>query len=195
METYPKIILMASHIEIAHFLLRKHVRKGDMVIDATCGNGHDSLLLADLALTPRSGSLHCYDIQEVAVRATKERLKNHPCLKRVAFHHTSHTELPEGSPSVVVYNLGYFPGGDTSLTTLTETSFSSFNTALSRLKPGGALFITFYPGHPEGARELETGQSWAKEVRSQGFKLFVYKQLYADSVPQLWVIKKPFPKK
>lgn len=39
------------------------VKPGDVVIDATCGNGADSMALAQLALTDQSGRLYCIDIQ------------------------------------------------------------------------------------------------------------------------------------
>lgn len=185
---------MTSHIDIAHFILSRHVRKGDTVIDATCGNGNDTLHLANLALTPKTGLVYCFDIQEDAINATKNRLKSHPFFDRIVFSHSSHTNLPECTPSVIVYNLGYLPGGDPSLTTQTEETFFSLDKGLSLLKPGGALSITFYPGHPEGARELSHAQIWSESVRDQGFKIFIYNNFFDTYAPQLWIVKKPFQK-
>ena len=43
--------------------------EGDICIDATAGNGHDTLLLAELV--GASGSIIAFDIQEQAVQETK----------------------------------------------------------------------------------------------------------------------------
>jgi len=185
---------MASHLDVTHFILSKHVRKGDTVIDATCGNGNDAQHLANLALTHDTGNLHCIDIQLDAINSTKKRLHVHPQSSRIVYHHGSHDNLPSCSPSTIVYNLGYLPGGDKSLTTMVESTFSSFEKALEMLRPGGALFITFYPGHPEGIKELEYAEHWHPKIESAGFKIFLYKHLSDRFSPQLWIIKKPFQK-
>src|SRR6185436_10014836 len=80
----------------------------------------------------------------------------------ITFLHQCHTQLPQDEKvKLIVYNLGYLPGGNKSLTTLTSTTLTSLNTAYALLAPGGALSITCYPGHPEGAREEAAIHSWA----------------------------------
>lgn len=50
-------------LPFAHDTLRKVVRPGDYVIDATCGNGHDTLLLAELVGI--NGHVLGFDIQQI----------------------------------------------------------------------------------------------------------------------------------
>jgi hypothetical protein len=54
-------------------LLEKTVHKGETVVDATMGNGHDTLFLGDLV--GDRGLVLAYDIQERAVKKTEARLR------------------------------------------------------------------------------------------------------------------------
>ena len=61
-----------------------------------------------------------------------------------------------GEPvKAIVFNLGWLPGGDHRITTLTETTLPAIQQALALLMPMGVLVICVYPGHPEGEREQE----------------------------------------
>lgn len=59
-------------LPFAHDTLRKVVRSGDYVVDATCGNGHDTLLLAELVGV--NGHVLGFDIQQLAIDATLESI-------------------------------------------------------------------------------------------------------------------------
>ncbi len=142
MKTIP---LTQSHLTLAHQIWRETLSPNDIVIDATCGNGHDTLFLASLAR-----EVHSIDIQENALAAARKKL---PPQHSVIFYHQCHSSLPALTPKLIVYNLGYLPGSDKSLTTLTETTLQSIQEAQKILVPGGTLSITCYPGHTEGAKE------------------------------------------
>jgi SAM-dependent methyltransferase len=155
-----KPALFHNHLTFAHFLWQQLLNLGDSVLDATCGNGHDTLFLAQKVLDADRGSVHAIDMQSRALQATKLRLESSlpaPLLKRVHYWQQSHAAFPSQiaprSLRLVVYNLGYLPGGDHSLTTKTESTLASIQSALPLIQPGGALSITCYPGHSEGAVE------------------------------------------
>jgi hypothetical protein len=100
------------------------------------------------------------DVQATAIDNTRALLKSHlaaSALNRVHFLHESHAQFPSsiapGSIKLIVYNFGYLPGGDKTLTTRVETSLESVNNAQALLLPGGAISLTCYPGHEEGALE------------------------------------------
>lgn len=147
------------HIEKAHATWKSFLRPGDTVVDATCGNGHDTLFLAHL------GELNiiAIDIQARALAAAQERLG--PLASQVAWRLECHSQLPQilnsASPRLIVYNLGYLPGGDKSKTTLMQTTLQSLHHAVAWLLPGGLISITCYPGHPEGEREEIALLEWA----------------------------------
>ena len=60
---------MKRPLEMAHDFLAEVVTKEDIVVDATMGNGHDTLFLAKLAK-----KVYAFDIQEQALEKTQERL-------------------------------------------------------------------------------------------------------------------------
>lgn len=149
-----------SHLELAHHYWEEIVSPGDCVIDATCGNGHDTLKLAQLVLTEESGEVFAIDVQASALEKSRELLSQNlsPTLfQRVHWIAQSHENFPQTilpeSVKLIVYNFGYLPGGDKSFTTKTDTTLQSIKQALKLLYKGGALSLTCYPGHPEGAVE------------------------------------------
>ncbi len=96
------------------------------------------------------GKVIALDIQEEALERTRAHLG--PLASRVELCHQSHEELPQiqVNISLVVYNLGYLPGGDKSITTQAPSTLASLKKFLT-IAP--AVSVTCYPGHPEGARE------------------------------------------
>lgn len=153
--------LFHSHLDLAQDYWRKLIQPGDCVIDATSGNGHDTLFLAQLLLSDeRPGSLIAIDKQSQAVEATFQRLSSHlspKALAHIRFLNQCHTTFPNDlaptSVALIVYNLGYLPGGKKTLTTVGQTTLQSLEAALPLIKPGGCISLTCYPGHPEGKIE------------------------------------------
>ena len=58
--------------EWCHFMIRSQAVEGGTYIDGTMGNGHDTLLLCELA--GKKGSVWAFDVQEQALRNTKALL-------------------------------------------------------------------------------------------------------------------------
>jgi SAM-dependent methyltransferase len=150
--------MFANPLSLAHHFWSQHVKPGDWVIDATCGNGKDTRYLRELA--GGEGGVIGMDIQQDAIDKTNSLLKNNFTnvqLQNIHLFLQSHETFPllvyEKPISLIVYNLGYLPGGDKSLTTLTSTTLDSVENALPLLSPGGLLSLTCYPGHEEGAVE------------------------------------------
>ncbi|KAH9288529.1 hypothetical protein KI387_032646, partial [Taxus chinensis] len=57
--------------DVAHVVWRHVVRRGDFVIDATCGNGHDTLALAKMVCEEsRMGLVYAMDLQQSALQNT-----------------------------------------------------------------------------------------------------------------------------
>jgi hypothetical protein len=147
----------ALHLEFAKKYWTKQVRPGDCIIDATCGNGHDTLFLC--SLLQGQGELIAIDIQETALENTAFRLQtlSLELQTTVRLVKGCHATLPKTSksPHLIVYNLGYLPGGDKSATTRTETTLESIQCALHILGTQGAISIMCYPGHEEGRKETQ----------------------------------------
>ncbi|KAJ9139599.1 hypothetical protein P3X46_030319 [Hevea brasiliensis] len=145
--------------EVAHSVWKHVVEKGDTVIDATCGNGYDTLALLKM-VADESGTARVYgvDIQRDALENTSSLLdenvtpKEKELVKLFSICHGRMEEIvPENSPvRLVAFNLGYLPGGDKALTTVPETTMLALEAAKRILVPGGLISVVVYVGHPGG---------------------------------------------
>lgn len=189
--------LFQSHLDAAHAYWKQLVQPGDTVIDATCGNGHDTLLLAQLCLTPSSGKVFAIDTQPNAIQKTLFLLQQHlapECYERVQFvngcHSSFPTEIQPQTIKLVTYNLGYLPGGNKSLTTKVTSTLQSLGNALPLVSHGGAISITCYPGHPEGKREEEKLLSFISDLEPQEWQCTHQCWLNRHNAPSLILIQK-----
>ena len=137
-----------------HFIL-EHLKEGDVAVDFTMGNGHDTLFLS--STVGQSGKVYAFDIQESALVSTEKNLKENGAPDNYTLICASHDRAMDFVSEPVkagMFNLGYLPGsGDKSLTTRRETTLPAVKAALTLLAPGGVLIVAVYPGHEEG--ELE----------------------------------------
>lgn len=157
---------LPTAVRWAQNLLLSRLRKGDIVIDATAGNGHDSLFLAQQVLP--GGQLFIFDVQAEALRQSRVRLtENEVPLDAVTFLHAGHetlnTTLPDalrGKVRAIMFNLGYLPGGDKQLITQPATTMTALQAALDWLDKGGLLTVVAYPGHEGGREEALALEQW-----------------------------------
>ena len=163
----------------AHRELAAVLREGDIAIDATAGNGHDTLFLASKVGV--QGKVIAFDIQPSAITATANRIRAAGYIRRAVFVIGSHTYIREhilpGKARAVVFNLGYLPGGDHSLVTLADTTLAALNQSLDALMSGGLLAIVCYPGHPGGDLESDAVIGWAQELDSDFYRHEVDRRL------------------
>lgn len=147
---------MENALSLVGRRLREIVKAGDVAIDATVGNGHDTRLLAEL-VGPQ-GVVYGFDLQLMALESA--RLATADCSATIRFVHAGHEIMVEhvdekhvGEVSAIVFNLGYLPGGDKSLTTTAKTTTLAIAASLALLRKGGVITVVCYR-HPEGEREL-----------------------------------------
>jgi predicted methyltransferase len=159
----------------AHRAVAAVLRPGDRAIDATAGNGHDTLFLA--GLVGESGRVTAFDVQAEAITAARARVAAAGLAERVEFVHASHASLPDhvapGSVAAVMFNLGYFPGGDHAVITRAAETLAALDAALVALKPGGILTVVCYPGHPGGDEESAAVLGWVEARDAAAFSTAV----------------------
>ena len=154
----------------AHRVISEVVKEGDLVVDATAGNGHDTLFLA--GLVGEAGKVMAFDVQRAAIDSTRERLEKAGVGERVDLFHESHGKLLEragrGSVAAVMFNLGYLPGGDHEVITEVGETGKAVVQSLFVLKPGGVMTIVCYTGHPGGEEEAEVVVMSLKRILEEG---------------------------
>lgn len=158
--------------QIFKMLIDPFLYKGMIAVDCTVGNGHDTLFLAKEAGT--EGKVYGFDVQASAIEATKKRLSDHDDIAPVEIFHAGHENLEahiDEALDIVVYNLGYLPRHDKSITTMTQTTLESVKQAMKMIKPGGVVSVIAYPGHDEGANELAGLSEFLKDIDQAEFDI------------------------
>ncbi|WP_240414764.1 tRNA (mnm(5)s(2)U34)-methyltransferase [Paenibacillus periandrae] len=172
---------MLSILNYAHKLVEQLVGPGDTVVDATAGNGGDTLFLA--RLVGHKGTVHAFDIQQQAITATKQRLaQEQPDYSHVRLHLCSHAELDSHVPEAaeqqvgaVMFNLGYLPGSDHQAVTTPSTTIPALQAAAASLRKGGILTIVLYTGHQGGEDEAAAVRVWAEQLPQKQFQVLEYR--------------------
>ena len=185
-------MVLQNALAFAKTLTRKVVRSGDVVVDATVGNGHDTSFLAEMV--GDEGQVFGFDVQERAIAATRDRLKAAGYSKRTTLFKRSHAELIDALPErfigeikAVMFNLGYLPGADKSIITQKGSTLSGLRAALDVMSPGGLLTVVLYTGHPGGKEEAEAVEAWAISLDPKRYHAMAYRFLNQPNDPP-WLI-------
>ncbi|MFW5972427.1 MAG: class I SAM-dependent methyltransferase [Bacteroidota bacterium] len=146
----------ASAVDLSHQIILTSLSRGDVAVDATCGNGHDTVFLCDAV--GEAGHVYAFDVQPEAIIETENRLVEAGVRQRATLIEAGHERmtdmLPSGvSPAAVMFNLGYRPGGSKSRITRSETTLVAIRSALKVLHPAGIVLLVVYTGHPGGREE------------------------------------------
>lgn len=165
---------------------------GARAVDATMGNGKDTLWLC--RLVGETGRVYAFDVQPEAVARTRALLEAEGMSGRAALFCEGHQRMAEfvpGPVDVVMFNLGWLPGAEHAVTTQVSTTLAAAEAALALLKPEGLMTICAYPGHDEGARELEALLAWAKALDGRKWDAMLRCYLNQPGMPpQLIAVKR-----
>lgn len=144
---------MIDLLEIEKSLLLPHIKAGGVAVDFTMGNGHDTLWLAQKVT--ENGRVFAFDIQPQALESTQKLLDENK-ISNTTLILDSHANVKNYVKTEIcagMFNLGYLPGGDKSITTRHESSLAAIIAGTELLSPDGGLLIAVYPGHAEGTIE------------------------------------------
>jgi len=151
--------------EQVHHDLKQYIHAGDCVIDATAGNGYDTLFLAQS--TGVNGIVFSFDIQRQALEKTRQRVEQYDNIALVKYipcgHEWMTTETPvfyHGKVQAIVFNLGYLPQAEHMIITKPTTTLAALQQSIVLLKQGGVISIVAYTGHEGGRNEAESIKQW-----------------------------------
>lgn len=179
-------------VPLTRFFLRQRLSPGDRAIDATCGNGQDTLLLAELVGS--EGQIWAFDIQAEALEKTRECLEAADCMGRVRLIHASHARMSDfvtEPVQAIVFNLGYLPAGRQEIKTCAETTVAGLEQGRKLLLPAGIILIAVYTGHEGGKEEWSAVKNWAEGLDPREFNVWQSRQLNrSDRAPFLVIVEK-----
>jgi predicted methyltransferase len=175
--------LLLRITQYVHKVLQDTVRKGDTVIDATMGNGHDTAFLAHLV--GEEGKVIAYDIQEKALAETRKILRAQQLESRVVLNHQCHSQMdkPPVPCSAIVFNLGYLPRSDKKITTTVKTTLPAIEQALKYLAVGGLLVLVVYWQHEQGKQEKHSIESFVETLPFSEFIVLKYQFINLTNEP------------
>lgn len=161
-----------NSLDISHKIIRETVKIGDTVIDATMGKGGDTLFLADIV--GENGKVYAFDIQKMALTHTAEKLKIEGLDQRVELILDGHQNIKDHvktEVSGIMFNLGYLPGGDHNVYTMSETTKQAIEASLNLIKVGGIISIVVYYGGDSGYEEKNDIMEYIKTIDNKRFSV------------------------
>ena len=145
---------MIDLLDLHKQFILTHLHEGDIAVDFTLGNGHDTEFLSNTV--GENGHVFAFDIQEQALASTEEHLKESGCPQNYTLILDSHHNVKKYVDvpfKAGMFNLGYLPGSDKSVTTMRKTTLPAIEAAISLMDRDAVIIVAIYPGHPEGEAE------------------------------------------
>ena len=175
---------MKRPLELAHDFLAQVITKDDVVVDATMGNGYDTLFLAKLAK-----QVYAFDIQEQALEKTSQRIQE-AGLTNVDLILQGHETVDEYVTEVkaAIFNLGYLPSADKSIITQPQTTIEALEKLCQVLVKGGRIAIMIYYGHEGGDIERDAVLDFVSQLPQQEYTATIYRTLNQINNPPFLVM-------
>jgi len=170
-----------------HSVLAASIEEGDFCIDATAGKGKDTLFLAQQ--TGKTGRVLAFDIQPDAIRQAEQLVREHGYSEQVQFILNGHENIDQyalaDSAAVILFNLGYLPGGDHSVATKESTTLEAAKKGLEILKKQGVMCICIYSGRDSGFLEKKAVLSWVQNLPAKEYDVIVCSFMNKPNNPPL----------
>ena len=191
--------MLQTALHFSHSLLEEILQPGDHVIDATMGNGYDTVFMAEKI--GKTGHVYSFDVQKEALLSTKSKLTEQDLLDRTSLflqgHETLGTVVDEAQPiKAGIFNLGYLPKSDKSVITLPETTRTAMEEILKRLVPRGRMILVVYYGHEGGEKELDMVQDYCQSLPQEKYNVLKYQFInQKNNTPILYCVEKKVVKR
>ncbi len=183
-----------TYVSLTHMAqerIAQQLQPGQFAIDATVGNGHDTVFLAESVGT--QGQVIGFDIQSQALANTHQRMADAEFESHVTLIHDGHENMSaqvpasmHGQISAIMFNLGYLPGSDKHTITLPKTTSTAIKAATRLLAPNGVMTILVYRGHAGGQDEADAVIHVLESLCTSDFEI----SRHTSPGPWLYVIEK-----
>ncbi len=175
-----------------HEFLKEFIHQGDSVVDATVGNGLDTVFLA--SQVGNHGKVYGFDIQETAIQMTYEQLCNNKLQDRVILIKDSHAHLNNYVKEPIqcsMFNLGYLPKGDKQIITKPKTTVAALELMFQLVCDGGIVSIVVYDGHDGGETEKEAVTEYLASLHPKEYDVLGMHYINRNNkAPKLFFVKK-----
>lgn len=182
-------MIITQITDLVKCILKEYINSGDIVVDATLGNGNDALFLADLV--GDSGQVYAFDIDAHTIESCSSKFKdNYPQIKLIHDSHENIDTYIDSIISVAVFNLGYLPGSNHKIFTHAQTTLRAINKILKLLKPGGIVSIASYVEH-DNYEEFNGIKDFMKNLNPKDYKvMYMNPENQSEKAPKLFMCQK-----
>jgi len=175
--------------------IQKYLHEGDIAVDATMGNGFDTLFLA--CGVSNNGKVYGFDVQKEALKATSMQLKKAGFSANVRLIHDSHEYIANylGQDKVTgircaMFNLGYLPGSNKNCQTKSKATIIALESVLNYLQSPGIITLVAYTGHEGGLEEATAVKAWVNGLNKSDYKVTIeIPKVIKNSPPELIIIE------
>lgn len=170
---------MKKPIQMSHNFLEEILSPNSILVDATVGNGNDSLYFAPLVK-----KVYAFDIQKSAIEATQKKLEeNH--VENVELILDGHENVDQYVETIdaAIFNLGYLPHSDKEIVTKSATTLQALEKIYDKLLVGGRIAIMVYYGHEGGLDEKEAIDQYVSKMDQKKTAVMIYQSLNQINCP------------
>ena len=184
---------MFKIVEFSHLLIKEYLEKNSNkfinCLDATCGLGNDTIFMAKLLSD--KGHVDSYDIQLQAINETLKKL-NQESITNVSLHHDSHENINPLLYDLAIFNLGYLPNFDKTITTMVSSTMNAISKLVNGIKtnPNLLIIICIYPGHEEGKKESNAIEEYVLNLYSKEYLVTKFLNYNRPTSPYIVTISK-----
>ncbi|MGI1731321.1 tRNA (mnm(5)s(2)U34)-methyltransferase [Streptococcus uberis] len=175
---------MKKPIQMSHDFLEEWVTKDSIFVDATVGNGNDTLYFAPLVK-----KVYAFDIQKEAISRTQQKLEANG-IENVILIHDGHENVNHYVQDIdaAIFNLGYLPHSDKKIVTKSSTTLQAIKKIYERLVKGGRIALMVYYGHDGGEEEKDAILQYLSTMDQKQTTVMVYQSLNQVNCPPYLVM-------
>lgn len=177
---------------IAKMYIQEAIGEGDICIDATMGNGYDTVFLAEKV--GKNGKVYAFDVQEEAIKSTQKKIKKLEFEDRVELILDGHENIEKyvkQSIKCAVFNLGYLPRCEHMIITKPNTTVEAIKQSVELLEENGVVCISIYTGHEGGMEERNAVFNYAMNLDQKSYNVFESKFInQKNNPPSIILIEK-----
>ncbi|MEN8907092.1 MAG: class I SAM-dependent methyltransferase [Clostridiales bacterium] len=161
-----------NSLKQSHFYIEKIIKPNSILVDATAGNGNDTLFLAHKI--GEKGKIYSFDIQKVAIDFTMDKLMRDNLSEKVDLVLDSHENIDKYIKCKIdgaMFNLGYLPSGDHNISTEYRSTIKAIDKLLLLLNKNGIITIVIYHGGDSGFEEKRNLLEYLEKLNNKEFNV------------------------
>ncbi|KGM94718.1 SAM-dependent methyltransferase [Clostridium novyi A str. 4552] len=163
---------LTNSINLAKEIAIKKLQEGDIAVDATMGNGNDTVFLA--SLVGYSGTVYSFDVQKEAIDNTRKKIIDNKIKTNIQLIHDGHENIDKyinKDVKLVMFNLGYLPSAEHNITTKAETTIVAVKKSLAILEKNGVALLVIYHGHENGKLEKVAIEEFTSNLNQKEYNV------------------------